>query len=121
MSQTVPVLLIEDEPGWQLGIQELLATDSRFEMAGVADNYQDALHLYQQTQPQAVLLDWQIRGEPDGIAVGKALLEKGLPSERIILISGANPGSIPAHPFLYVPKNRLLDELLPLLHSVTIH
>ena len=79
------------------------------------------MQLYSRTQPDAVLLDWQINGIKDGIDVGKDILAKGLPSERIILISGANPSSIPKHPFLYIPKSRLADELLSLLDSVTIN
>lgn len=121
MNPPVRILLIEDEPNWQLGIGELLSTDPRFELVGMADNYRDAIQAYQQKQPQAVLLDWQIRGEQDGLDIGHAFLQAGLPSERIVLISGANPSSIPKHPFLYVPKNRLYDELLPLLASVTIN
>lgn len=121
MNHPVRILLIEDEPNWQLGIGALLATDPRLELSGIADNYKDAIEAYRQKQPQAVLLDWQIKGNPDGLAVGQTLLEMGLPPERIVLISGANPGSIPEHPFLYVPKSRLHDELLPLLAAVTIN
>lgn len=121
MRNPVKILLIEDEPLWQKAIQDLIAGDSRFEVVAVSDDFVSALAAYEETRPEAVLLDWQIHGLQDGLAVGDAILQKGLPPERIILISGANPSSIPSHPFLYVPKNRIADELLGLLASVTLN
>lgn len=121
MEKLIRILLVEDDLAWQQGISDLLGSDTRFELAGIADNYQDALHIYRDTQPDAALLDWQIRGDRDGMAVGQALLQAGLPSERIIVISGADPSAIPRHPFLYVPKSRVPEELLSLLITVTIN
>lgn len=121
MEKLTRILLVEDDPAWQQGISDLLSSDARFELVGIADNYQDAMQLYRDKQPDAALLDWQIRGERDGMAVGQALLQAGLPSERMIVISGADPGSIPRHPFLYVPKSRVPEELLSLLITVTIN
>lgn len=121
MSLPVRVLLVEDEPLWQQGIQSLLASDPRFVLAGVADQYEQALALYREIQPGVVLLDWKIRGERDGLAVGEQLLLQGLPAERIIVISGSSPSLIPAHPFLFVPKSQIAGDLLPLMISVTIN
>lgn len=119
--EPIRILLVEDEPMWQQAMQALLAADSRFELVGVADNAESALAAFAETRPEVVLLDWKIRGNRDGLEVGQTLLEKGLPSHRIVLVSGSDPASIPAHPFLYVPKNRIASELLPLLESVTIN
>ncbi len=121
MQNPVRILLVEDEPLWQQAIQDLLATDERFEIIATADNAKDALQAFQQAQPQAILLDWQICGEQDGLEFGHQVLTLGLPPERVILISGANPGTIPKHPFLYVPKKQIPEELLPLLVAVTIN
>ena len=120
MKPPIRILLVEDETPWQEGIAALLSTDFRFRLIGIADHYEEALHLYNEQQPDVVLLDWKIKGAQDGLAVGNALLERGLPPERIILISGSSPSSIPTHPFLYIPKNQIGDELLTLLASVTI-
>ncbi len=120
MSETVRILLVEDEPLWQQGIDILLAAEPRFELADVAEDYDTALARFHEHRPGVVLLDWKIRGPRDGLEVGRQLLEEGFPPERIILVSGSDPSSIPSHPFLFVPKHRLASELLPLLESVTI-
>lgn len=120
MTATIRILLVEDEPQWQAGIRALLMLDSRFELTAVADNFEEAITAFNSSQPDLILLDWKIKGAKDGLAVGEALLKAGLPSERIILITGSPPGSIPAHPFLYVPKHRLFEDLIPLIQSVTI-
>lgn len=117
----IRVLLVEDEPLWQEGIRALLLSDSRFRLVAVSEDFETALTAFQETHPQVVLLDWKIRGEQDGLAVGKQLLQQGIPAEHIILISSSQASTIPQHPFLHVPKNRLSEDLLPLLVSVTIN
>lgn len=119
MQDLVPILLVEDEPNWQQGVEALLSTDSRFQLVGIADHYELATQLFQQVRPQVILLDWKIKGELDGLAVGDWLINQGVQPERIILISGSDYASIPKHPFLFVPKSRLSEELLPLLTSIT--
>lgn len=121
MESPIKVMLVEDEPLWQQGINGLLSADSRFQLVGMADQYETAVQLFRESMPEVVLLDWKIKGAKDGLAVGEFVMQAGLPPERIILISGSEPTSIPAHPFLFVPKSRIASELLPLLESVTIN
>jgi len=116
----IRILLVEDDPQWQTGIRALLELDPRFELTAVTDCFEDALVAFERTRPEVILLDWKLKGEKDGLAVGQALQKAGVPPERIILISGSSPSSIPAHPYLYVPKQRLFEELVPLIQSVTI-
>jgi DNA-binding NarL/FixJ family response regulator len=120
MTVPIRILLVEDDPQWQAGIRALLMTDTRFELSEIADHFEEAMTAFQTVRPSAVLLDWKIKGDKDGLAVGEAMLDAGMPPERIILISGSPAGSIPSHPFLYVPKHRLVEDLIPLLRSVTI-
>jgi DNA-binding NarL/FixJ family response regulator len=116
---SIRVLLVEDEPLWQEAIDILLKPDSRFNLVGVAASYELAIETFQQVDPQLVLLDWKIQGLKDGLEAGQFFLEQGLASEKIILISSSPADAIPAHPFLHIPKNRLADDLLPLLAGVT--
>ncbi|WP_303672909.1 response regulator [Vampirovibrio chlorellavorus] len=118
MVSLIPVLVVEDDPHWQEGIQVLLQQSGRFQAVSIVDHYEDALSAFTQYQPQLVLLDWQIIGEKDGLDVGHKLLQLGLASHQIVLISAANPQSIPSHPFLYIPKNQISDQLLPLLDAL---
>jgi len=117
----IHILLVEDDPLWQEAVQDLLATNARFTLSAVCEDFDDAMRAFEDARPQMALLDWQIKGMKDGLAVGEALLQKGLRPEQIVLISGSSPSSIPPHPFLYIPKNRLSEDLMPLLESVTIH
>lgn len=121
MSAPVRILLVEDEPLWQQGVEALLDANPRFTLVAVADDYEGALASFERARPEVVLLDWKIRGSRDGLEVGRHLLTQGVPSHRIILISGSEPSSIPGHPFLFVPKSRIAGELLPVLESVTIN
>ncbi len=121
MNMPIPILLVEDEPLWQKAVQDLLATNAHFALSAICEDFDAAMKAFQDVRPQMALLDWQIKGLKDGLAVGDALLQKGLRPEQIVLISGSSPSSIPPHPFLYIPKNRISEDLMPLLESVTIH
>lgn len=118
MVSLIPVLIVEDDPHWQAGIETLLQESKRFQAISTVDRYEDALKAFSDHNPKLVLLDWQILGEKDGLDIGHQILQRGLPCHQIILISVANPQSIPKHPFLYIPKNQLSDQLLPLLDSI---
>jgi DNA-binding NarL/FixJ family response regulator len=117
---SIRVLLVEDEPLWQEAIDILLKPDSRFNLVGVAASYESAIETFQQVNPQLVLLDWKIQGLKDGLEAGQFFLQQGLASEKIILISSSPASTIPAHPFLHIPKNRLADDLLPALLTVAV-
>jgi DNA-binding NarL/FixJ family response regulator len=119
-------MLVEDEPLWQYAIAGLLATTAQrtageqYRLVATADNFDDALAAYEAQQPEFVLLDWRIRGLQDGLAVGHALLARGVAPHQIVLVSGSEQSLIPANPFGYVPKARLADELLTCLDEMSL-
>lgn len=121
MDTRIPILLVEDEPLWQRAIQDLLSHTGHFQLVGICEDFDSAMRSFVENPPQMVLLDWKIKGAKDGLMVGEALLEAGLRPDQIVLISGSSTSSIPPHPFLYVPKSRISEDLMPLLESVTIH
>jgi DNA-binding NarL/FixJ family response regulator len=116
----IRVLVVEDEPLWQQGIRALLESHDQYRLVGIADDYASAISLFESQKPQLILLDWKLRGERDGLAVGEWFLQQGIRPEQVVLISSSSPSSIPPHPFFHLPKSRLSEELLPLLHSVTV-
>jgi len=118
-SDTVKILLVEDDPVWQEGIESLLNSHSDFRLVETVDNYEAALDAFERLNPDCVLLDWKIKGERDGLCVGNTLLEKGFLPERIVLISGSPVSSIPKHAFWSVGKLQIASDLIPLLESVT--
>jgi CheY-like chemotaxis protein len=118
-NKVVTILLVEDEPAWQDGIEALLSGHPPFQLVDKVDNYDAALEAFTRLEPDWVLLDWKIKGERDGLAVGAALVEKGFDPHRIVLISGSPVTSIPKHSFWSVGKAQIASELLPLLENVT--
>ena len=118
MASPIRILLVEDEPAWQEGIRVLLATDPDLSLVAVTDTFDGAVAAYEANRPEIALLDWQIVGEKDGLAVGAWLEAQGMPTHRILLISGAPASTIPPHPYLAVPKPRLASELVMTIRSV---
>jgi DNA-binding NarL/FixJ family response regulator len=118
-TQAIPILLVEDDPSWQEGIGALFNNHPHFRLVATVDSYEEALTAFERVRPKVVLLDWKIKGERDGLAVGQALLKKGLTAECMVVISGSPPSSIPKHPFLSVGKPQIASDLLPLLESLT--
>jgi len=117
----IKILLIEDEPLWQQGIETLLTTvGDAFQLVGVADCYQQGLALFKDLKPDVVLLDWKLIDEPDGLALGQAIEALGFPADRIILVSGSDPTSIPPHPYHFVPKPDIASLLISTLKTILI-
>lgn len=115
---SVKILLVENEPLWQVAIKQLLSSMDGVVVCGVCDNYQGSLALYRDLAPDIVLLDWQINSSETGIDVGLALRSVGHPLEKLILITASSPLSLPAHPFLMVSKSKIAEDLCPLIQSI---
>ena len=72
------VMIVEDEALIALDLERRLARLG-FEVAGVADNLEDAVALYTSTLPDLVLMDIFIRGPADGIDTARAIGKLGDP------------------------------------------
>lgn len=55
------VLLVEDLPRVQLMLRELVEEPGRFEVVGVADTEEQALQLFDERQPEVVVVDLNLR------------------------------------------------------------
>jgi CheY-like chemotaxis protein len=55
------VLLVEDLPRVQLMLRELIEEPGRFEVVGVADTEDQAVALYEQREPEVVVVDLNLR------------------------------------------------------------
>lgn len=116
---TLKIMLVEDEVMWQEGIRALLSTRDNWHLVAIADEYEHALSAFSESNPDVVLLDWKIKGEQDGLAVGAALTDRGFPPERVILVSGSDPSLIPDNPYSYVPKHLIGNQLTDMIQRVT--
>jgi YesN/AraC family two-component response regulator len=107
----IRVLLVEDEVMWQQGVTALLAVEPEIKLIGVVDNANDAEVFFDAEKPDILLIDWKIRGARDGLELAKAM-EAKLPAHRMILVTGSPPDQVPPHPYGYVPKPKIVSDLV---------
>lgn len=69
------IFIVEDETLIAESLQEILEVLDH-EVLGIADNGKDALQMIENSNPDLVLLDIQIKGEMDGIDVAEKIKEK---------------------------------------------
>ena len=72
MSSPVKIMIVEDESIVALDLSMRLQKEG-YEVAGIADNSDEALALFTSQQPDLVLMDINIHGDKDGIETAKAL------------------------------------------------
>lgn len=65
-------MIVEDEALISLMLESVLQS-SGFDVVGIADEFDGAVELFEQTQPDLVLMDVSIIGERDGIDTANAL------------------------------------------------
>ncbi len=112
------ILLVEDEALWQQGIETLLSIEGeRFQLVGVADNYDEGLAQFRSHLPDIVLLDWKLNGDKDGLDLGQKLEADGFSPKRIILVSGSPAESIPENPYHYVAKPQIASKLITTINA----
>ena len=69
--QNLKILIVEDDILIASDIKQLL-TDWGYTVVGCADNFEEAVSLFEQTQPDIALVDVQIVGEKDGVHTATA-------------------------------------------------
>jgi len=80
------VLLVEDHPIVLVGVYMLLATEPGITVVGTAATVAEALGLATHTQPDLILLDCDLGGEPAAARI-PALLEAA-PAARLVVLTG---------------------------------
>lgn len=116
----IKIFLVEDEPLWQAGIENLIAMETDMQLVGVSDNYDDAIVTYQQVNPQVVLVDWKILGEKDGLMVAQTLVEKGHSPQCVVVVSGSERSLLPPFPYPFVPKPQIASQLVPTIRKMSL-
>jgi len=69
------VMIVEDEALISLMLESVLE-ESGFEVVGIADEFADAIALFERTQPDLVVMAVCILGDRDGIETAAALRER---------------------------------------------
>ncbi|MFY0673405.1 MAG: response regulator [Bacteroidia bacterium] len=107
------ILIVEDEMLIAEDISEILE-EMGHEPIGIADNFNEALHMAKANKPDLALLDIRIKGDKDGVEVGKALYSD-LGIRSVFLTSHSDKTivkrAIAANPLSYLIKPVKEDEL----------
>ncbi|MBY0404964.1 MAG: response regulator [Cyanobacteria bacterium] len=115
---SLKIMLVEDEPHWQEGIKAFLSLKPDWKLVSITDNFEAAVNAYQTHQPNIILLDWNIKGEKDGLDVAEELHLLGVPEDHMIIVSGSDPSVIPTNPYHYVPKQSVSTKLIATIEAI---
>jgi len=80
----ISVLIVDDHPLFRQGLRQVIASDSRFELAGEADSADAALKLVQETKPDIIVLDVNLP-KMSGLELAGVLRSKKCPAGLVVL------------------------------------
>jgi DNA-binding NarL/FixJ family response regulator len=80
----ISVLIVDDHPLFRQGLRQVIASDSRFALAGEADSADAALKLAQQTSPDIIVLDINLPGT-SGLELANILRSKKCSAGLVVL------------------------------------
>ena len=115
------VLLVDDHNLYRQGIKDMLAQDSEIEVAGEANNGQDALKMIRDNGYEVIVLDITMP-DMDGIEVLKQLQNSAL-NVRVLILS-IHPEELYLHRVFqfgaagYLTKSRAPRELISAIKAV---
>lgn len=84
MADPIRILIVDDHPVVRDGIRGAFAGDPEFEVVGEAANGREAVARAEAFLPDVVLMDLRMP-ELDGVAATREIVERGLPSNVLIL------------------------------------
>jgi DNA-binding NarL/FixJ family response regulator len=85
MTQSIRVLLVDDQPSARTGLKALLAFFPKILVVGEAVNGEEAVHLVIEQQPNVVIMDLQMP-IMDGVAATR-LIKTRWPTIKVIILT----------------------------------
>lgn len=79
------VLIIDDDKLVSLSLKTILEADGRVDVVGIGNSGNDAITLYEEKQPEILLMDIRMEGM-SGLEAGKIILEK-YPEAKILFLT----------------------------------
>lgn len=108
------LVVVEDDPGMRVLIEEVLGEDCRLKLSGELSNVEDAIEIARANQPDLMILDHFIEGEIMGLQAAP-MLKAVAPQAKIILFTSHDltieAQREPAVDVLVLKRN--FDQLLP--------
>lgn len=92
IEQQFKILIVEDERLVARDISERLKHKG-YDIAGIADNYTHAIELFNEHQPDLILLDINIKGNKDGIEIARNINETR-PTPFIFITAQTDPETL---------------------------
>lgn len=86
-STPILILLVENEPDFQLLVRSTLRSDPRLALCAETVDLEETLKIVEELKPALVILDHQLDGEMLGLQ-GAPLIKASSPETRIILFTG---------------------------------
>jgi len=80
----ISVLIVDDHPLFRQGLRQVILSDSRFELAGEADDADAALKLNQEKKPDIIVLDVNLP-KMSGLELAAVLKSKKCPAGLVVL------------------------------------
>jgi two-component system nitrate/nitrite response regulator NarL len=121
MALPIRLLIVDDHTMFRQGLASLLRGEPEFQVAGQASDGEQALRLFEELQPDVVLMDVMMPGM-DGVEATCRLL-KMTPHARILMLTISEAGehllaAIRAGARGYILKNADADELIGAIRRV---
>src|SRR5262245_26007822 len=116
------VVIVDDHPLFRQGLRQAIAGDSRFEIAGEADNGQTALDMVLERHPDVAVLDINLP-RMNGLELASTLREKKSTARLVILTMLKDEQAfnkalnLGIHGF--VLKENIADEILNCIAAVS--
>ena len=108
------LVVVEDDPGMRVLIEELIGEDKRLNLSGELANVEDAIETARASQPDLMILDHFIEGQIMGLEAAP-MLKAVVPNAKIILFTShdltVEAKREPAIDALVLKRN--MDQLLP--------
>ena len=80
----ISVLIVDDHPLFRQGLRQVILSDSRFELAGEADDADAAIKLNQEKKPDIIVLDVNLP-KMSGLELAAVLKSKKCPAGLVVL------------------------------------
>jgi DNA-binding NarL/FixJ family response regulator len=121
MSETVPVLLVDDDDLMRAGLRAVLSSDETIEVIGEAADGHQAVAAVERLQPEVVLMDLRMPNQ-DGISATREILDAS-PEVKVLVLTTFEDddyifGSLAAGASGFLLKRTQPEELIGGIHTV---